>query len=535
MAIEALKFAIICARVSSEDPQQERLDDQLAECRKWAEEHGYRIVNDVVENGVSGGLPVEQRPQLWNAIEKLRSGQIQALIIRELDRLGRRLDTAALVEELSAFGDGVLFVREPRQDDPEAEIIQLGLGGVMARLERARIYRRTAQGKNRIAAEGKGTIGHLPSWLAWDDKRPLLVEAEADKVRAILQDYPRLGIEALALRYDIDKSRIRRLLSNPALAGRRYVHPLPAKPLSKTAQQRRRRKVMAEIALSSTIVEADAIAERHHLIMQEVPELISWERFHEIQTHLLEMGSAQRGRPPNQKLPLQGRVRCSVHGLAYTPRRTGNGFLYAECSVRRGRQAQKYGKCTLPRFPWLKDTSRNRSLLTLVREGLEKALETPAAIERGANDYIAALEARVDRLDREAGHADGEVEKLKTKLERVSLLWADGSISDEAFQEARRRVENQLTQAQTRILPMKECLRELASARQSLRLAETARPLGLRPGATFVNLNDENEFEEVIERLSVRIIIEPSRIRVEGVVPLGDVPLEVEEKSLKSS
>ena len=73
-------------------------------------EHGYRIVNDVVENGVSGGLAVEQRPQLWNAIEKLRSGHIQALIIRELDRLGRRLDTAALIEELSSYGDGVLFV-----------------------------------------------------------------------------------------------------------------------------------------------------------------------------------------------------------------------------------------------------------------------------------------------------------------------------------------------------------------------------------------------------------------------------------------
>ena len=86
MEIEPLKLAVICARVSSDDPQHERLDDQLNECCKWAEENQYRVIADVVENGVSRGRAVEERPQLVKAIEQLRAGHIQALITRELDR-----------------------------------------------------------------------------------------------------------------------------------------------------------------------------------------------------------------------------------------------------------------------------------------------------------------------------------------------------------------------------------------------------------------------------------------------------------------
>jgi len=530
-----MKLAVICARVSSEDPHQERLDDQLAECRKWAEEHGYRIVTEVVENGVSGGLAVEERPQLSKAIEQLRAGHIQALITRELDRLGRRLDTAALVEELSAYGDGVQFVRQPRLDDPEAEIIQTGLGGLMARLERQRIYRRTSQGRNRRAREGKSTIGLLPSWLRVIDNEFVLVDDDARRVTSILSEFGRVGGYTLAKDQGMNPSSIMHILNNPAVAGRRYVSELPSKAVGKSERQRLRRAALREICLATTPEEADAIADRHSMILQKVPALISWERFADIQMRLLQMGGAQRGRPPKERLPLQGRIRCAIHGLAYTPHRPSTGVIHAECTARRGHNARQYGKCVTPRLPWMEDTRRSTSLVGLVRSALERALETPAAIERATNDYIGTLEEQVDKLESEAGHADGEVEKLTTKLERISLLWADGSISDEAFQGEKRRIENHLRQAKDLVRLEADCLRALANARQSLRLAAAARPIGLRPGVTFVNMNDENEFNEFIERFNVRIIVEQSRIRVEGLVPFDDIPLETAPKNSKSS
>lgn len=542
-----MKTAIICARVSSDDPDQERLDDQLAECRRYAEENGYTVVSEVVENGVSGGTPVEKRPDLWRAIEQLRLGRIQAIIVRELDRLGRRLDTSALVEELAQYGDGVLFTRQPRQDDPEAEIIQLGLGAVIARLERQRIFRRTSTGRNRRAREGKSTLGKLPRWLTWRDEKCVLIENEARRVTAILNTFGVVGGNKLAVEHDLHPSSVFTILTNPQVAGRRYVFPLPSKPIDRAEHQRQRRRVLREITLASTVEEADAIAERHGLIVQEVPRLIDWKRFSEIQQRLLRAGRSQRGRPPKERLPLQGRVQCAVHSLSYTPHRPGTGVIYAECTARRGHNARKYGKCVMPRLPWTEDTRRSRSLVSLVREGLAKALESPEALEKAAKDYLAGLQGRVAQLEAETGDVDSEIEALVDRKTRLALLWADGDMPDDAWQQAKGKLDRAFAQAERRAASVQSSLEELGQTREALRRASEFFQLGDAwvPIKTFMKalgrtkrhfLKDDWMLNKAAQDFGLRIIVEADRLLLEGAIPLGEVPLErAGVKELKSS
>ena len=531
MEFEALKLAVICARVSSDDPKHERLDDQLKECRKWAEEHEYRVVTEVVENGVSGGLAVEERPQLWKAIEQLRAGHIQALITRELDQLGRRLDTAALVEELSAYGDGVQFVRQPRLDDPEAEIIQNGLGGVIARLERQRIYRCTSQGRNRRAREGKGGgIGRLPRWLTWADEQIMLVDEEAHKVKTFLSKYAGRGSDVLAREAGFRPADINHLvLRNPAVAGRRYVFPLSPRPMSASDTQRRRRKVVwGEIAGAATVAEADVIAESHEMIIQHVPPLITWERFAEIQRLLTRSGT--RGRPPKERLPLQGRVYCSVHELQYTP--VGKPHIYGECTARKGQQARDHGKCVGPRVPWLEHRRGKRSLLSLVTE----ALGSPQAARRSVRDALTYIADQIDRLESETEDTDGKVDRLKQKKARLALLWADGDMPDESWKTQKTRIDRQISEANRRAADHKGELRRLTGLREQQIFLNESLEFGLNPYALFQMASLENNLiDDLAQQFDLRIYVETDRLRIEGTIPVKAVDLSPSETDSKCS
>lgn len=536
-----MKSAIICARVSNDDPNSERLDDQLAECRKWAEDHGYTVVGEVVENGVSGGKPIRQRAPAHRALEQLRAGQVNVVIWREIDRMGRRFDTAETIEEYQRYGDGIVFVRQPRPDDPIAEILQRGMGAVLARWERANIYQRTAQGRNRKAREGKPIIGTLPRWLRWDEAQGVvLVEDEARKLVAILKDYGRLGLNTLAEKYELHPTSLHLMLSNPGVAGRRYVFPLLANPPLKTDQQRRRRAAMREISLAPTIEEADAIAERYGLVRQEVPALVTWERFHEIQTRLLKMSGSQRGRPPKHPLPLQKRVRCGRHGLTYTPARTGSsGYVYAECSAHRGYQAHKYGRCDYPRFPWTRDTKRGRALVSLVEEALHDALASPEALERAARESEAYLVSQVDQLRARTGNVDEELGKLRAKKEKLALLWMDGDLPDARWQREKVKLDRAIRDLENRAAMLEEDRRQLRFYQAQLELIRKLPDVRVTVGAALPGFDD---LDRMAEYLDLQIIVEADKLRLLGLIPIADVTFKPEEgepvdcvKSAKSS
>ena len=96
-----MKRAVIYARVSSDDRDKgnRNLDGQLELGREYAIEQGWEIVAELAEDdrGASGAsLDLEQ---LNNAIDLAASGGFDVLVVREIDRLSRRLAKQLVVEE----------------------------------------------------------------------------------------------------------------------------------------------------------------------------------------------------------------------------------------------------------------------------------------------------------------------------------------------------------------------------------------------------------------------------------------------------
>jgi len=140
------KRAVLYARVSGDDRHTEgrNLDGQLEMCRQYALERGYAIVEELAEDirGASGAdLDL---PQLTRALDLARAGAFDVLVVREIDRLARRLAKQLLVEEsLTGVGVAVEYVLGAYPDTLEGGLMK-NLRAVVAEYEALKIAEPTA-------------------------------------------------------------------------------------------------------------------------------------------------------------------------------------------------------------------------------------------------------------------------------------------------------------------------------------------------------------------------------------------------------
>src|SRR4051812_28753492 len=68
------------------------LDVQEKAVRAYAKDHRLTLVELFREEGVSGTLPVTERPALMSALELITAGKADVLLVPNLHRLGREVD-----------------------------------------------------------------------------------------------------------------------------------------------------------------------------------------------------------------------------------------------------------------------------------------------------------------------------------------------------------------------------------------------------------------------------------------------------------
>ena len=123
---------------------------------------GYEVdKRRVVEESISGGVAVKDRPSFQKLRERIEEGDV--LIVTKLDRLGRNmLDVCATVKLLDAMGVRVVCLQLGGADltSPSARMTMQILSSV-AEFERSLLIERTQSGLARAKAEGK-TLGRKP-------------------------------------------------------------------------------------------------------------------------------------------------------------------------------------------------------------------------------------------------------------------------------------------------------------------------------------------------------------------------------------
>ncbi len=135
--------AVAYLRVST-DRQELGVAAQRAAIGRWAKTHGVAVVASFTDEGVSGGLPVEDRPGLRAAIEELRAKAAGILIVAKRDRLARDVLEALSAEREAKRNGGSIHSADGGNgngDDADAKLYRTILDAFAER-ERAVIGRR---------------------------------------------------------------------------------------------------------------------------------------------------------------------------------------------------------------------------------------------------------------------------------------------------------------------------------------------------------------------------------------------------------
>jgi site-specific DNA recombinase len=85
----SIKVALY-ARVSSEDQvERETIQNQVQIANPLCPAMGLEIVASYLDDGVSGTIPLEKRPQGGLLLEDAKKGKFKQVVVYRLDRIGR--------------------------------------------------------------------------------------------------------------------------------------------------------------------------------------------------------------------------------------------------------------------------------------------------------------------------------------------------------------------------------------------------------------------------------------------------------------
>lgn len=153
--MKATPRAILYTRVSTcgQAEHGTSLDEQLAACRRTAEQIDAQIVGHEEDAGISGAL-LHSREGMQRALEAIEAGKADTLIIANLSRFSRdREHQSAIKKRVEAARGRIVFCDMDFADTPEGDLA-FGIMGSFADYERKMIRERTVKGRRRRAEEG---------------------------------------------------------------------------------------------------------------------------------------------------------------------------------------------------------------------------------------------------------------------------------------------------------------------------------------------------------------------------------------------
>ncbi len=136
---------------------------QRERCRAMATVKDWAIVHEYADEGISGTKDEGARPGLAALLQAADAGQIDAVIVLGLDRLGRKTRIVLdLAERLSSRGVSLLSCKESLDTStPQGQFV-LTMFAALAQLERDTIVERTTSGRNERGKQDGERGGRIP-------------------------------------------------------------------------------------------------------------------------------------------------------------------------------------------------------------------------------------------------------------------------------------------------------------------------------------------------------------------------------------
>ena len=176
-------------RVSSEEQRDsETIQIQVEFLEQYRELYELEVVETYADDGISGTVPLHQRPEGRRLLEDAREGKFQTMLVKKLDRLGRTLLVIVDAHDrLQEAGVALRSATEPIDtSNPSGRLIFQMLAS-FSEYDRENIRERTQAGLHR-AYRGGRHMGAVPYGYRTDEHGHLqIVPEEAAVVRRIIE------------------------------------------------------------------------------------------------------------------------------------------------------------------------------------------------------------------------------------------------------------------------------------------------------------------------------------------------------------
>ena len=435
--------AVIYARYSTENQRAASIDDQIELCRRYADRHGWQVIETYQDAAISGASRF--RPGFEKLSADAAAAKFDVLVCEAIDRLGRKLsDVAALYDQLT-------FHRVQVHTTSMGLLTQMHVGimGTMAQMTLSDLREKTRRGQL-----GRARAGRIPGGLAFgydvappqtgshDAGERRINEAEADVVRGIFAAYV-AGKSARTIARDLNEAGVAGpggrpwidttirgqadrgtgLLNNTLYIGQlswnrcSYVKdPNTGKRVARVNQQAER-EIVAVPGLR--IVDQalwDAAKARQQAVTREMPPQHAANR----------LNGAHR-----PQFLLSGLLTCACCGGGYTI----IGKDRYGCATRRGK-----GTCTNSH------TIMRQRIEARVIDGLRDHMLTPDLMEI----FVSAFQAELSALQGRAGSERARLTRDLGAVER-RLAGVMRAIEDGAWNDSLRSRLNELEQTKAAI------------------------------------------------------------------------------------
>jgi site-specific DNA recombinase len=476
----SIKKAAIYARVSSEKQEKEKtIESQLEELREICKNDGVEIVKEYIDNGFSGATLA--RPALDQLRDDASKGIFNTVYIHSPDRLARKyVYQAIVIEELRKKDIEIRFQNKPLGDSPEDQLL-LGVQGLIAEYEKAKLVERTRRGRLYKAKMGK-IVGNPPPFGYHYFKNQngeghyVINEKEADVIRLIFDLYIRLGsVRAVAkelTRMGIKPrqgvhwrtSTLHKILRNETYIGTTYYNKSYGVEPKQSKKYIRRPKSSRKIR------------DRAEWIPIKVPAILDKQTFQLAQELLYR--NHKNPKPSSTHYLLSGLIECGDCGSNYTGE-LSHGYRFYRCNNR-------HRRFPLPRNCKARMISANKmenAIWNAIRQTITKPRILIPHILHLAKNIAKSKEA----LEKEKVELTREKQTLENKKDKIIELYTEGAITKEQFttkmleynqkqekiEEKLRETEANLSQITHRPFLIKDILNFCKIASERLKILNT--------------------------------------------------------------
>ena len=146
----------IYARFSTDRQNEKSAEDQVSDCRRYAEQQGWEVVEVYSDLAISGAS--NRRPGMTAMLSDAAAGAFSILLAEDLDRIARDLEDVAGMYKRLRFADVALFTIA----NGEINDLHIGFKGTMDAIELRKIGEKVKRGQR-----GNLSRGRVPGGLCY--------------------------------------------------------------------------------------------------------------------------------------------------------------------------------------------------------------------------------------------------------------------------------------------------------------------------------------------------------------------------------